>query len=165
MRHIAVIKLRYIGDTLLVTPVFAALRKAFPNSTLAAVVNQGTEAVLWNHPAIDEIIPINRTASLLRYAGDLQRIRRKHFDLAIDLTGADRSALIAFWSGAPVRLGYQGGGVVRSRILYNRLIAAHEGAMHKVDYHLAAIEAMGVPVSERAPRLFLSPEEMAKTAE
>jgi predicted lipopolysaccharide heptosyltransferase III len=164
MRSIAVIKLRYIGDTLLMTPVFDALRMAFPKAILAAVVNQGTEPVLWNHPAIDEVIPINRSASMFKYASELQRIRHKHFDLAIDLTGADRSALIAFWSGAPARLGYRGGGVVRSRLLYNQLITANEGAMHKVDYHLAAVEAMGLPVTERMPRLFLTSEEITRTA-
>jgi len=164
IRNVAVIKLRYIGDTLLTTPVFAALRDAFPNASLTAVVNRGTEPVLANHPAIDDIIPIDRSASYLKYAGDLLLIRRKQIDLAIDLTGADRSAFIAYWSGAPARMGYRGGGVLRKRIFYNVLIDAEEGALHKIDYHLAAVEAMGFPVKDRAPRLFLTGKEMAGTA-
>jgi len=161
---IAVIKLRYIGDTLLMTPVFDALRDAFPHASLAAVVNRGTEPVLVNNPSVDEIITVDRSSSYLKYIGDLRLIHQKRYDLVIDLTGADRSAFIAYWSGASVRMGYRGRGMVRNRIFYNVLVDANEGGLHKVDHHLAMIEAMGFPVKDRSPRLFLTRAETAMTA-
>jgi heptosyltransferase-3 len=158
--NIAVIKLRYIGDTMLITPVLDALRMAFPSAAITAVVNRGTEPVLVNNPSVDDIITIDRTAPQLKYAGDLQRIRRKQFDLAMDLTGADRSAFLAYWSRAPIRMGYRGGNLIRNHLFYNVLVDADALSMHKIDHHLAMVEAMGLPITNKIPRLFLTDEEI-----
>lgn len=165
IRNIVVIKLRYIGDTLLITPVLDALKEAFPHASIATVVNRGTEHVLFNNPAIDAIIPVDRTASFSKYAGDMRLIRNNHFDLAIDLTGADRSAFLARWSGAPVRMGYRGRSVLRNHIFYNVLVDAEEAALHKIDHHLAMVEAMGIPIHGRTPKLYLTDEELRSTAD
>jgi heptosyltransferase-3 len=165
IRNIVVIKLRYIGDTLLITPVLDALKGAFPNASIATVVNKGTEPVLLNNPATDAIIPVDRTASISNYASDMRLIRNSHFDLAIDLTGADRSAFLARWSGAQVRMGYRGHSFLRNHLFYNVLVDADEGALHKVDHHLAMVEAMGLPINDRTPKMYLTDEEMISTAD
>ena len=164
-RNIVVIKLRYIGDTLLITPVLEALKEAYPHASIATVVNRGMEDVLYNNPAIDAIIPVDRTASFLKYASDMQLIRKSHFDLAIDLTGADRSAFLTRWSGAPVRMGYRGHSFLRNHIFYNVLVDADERSLHKVDHHLAMVEAMGIPIKSRTPKLYVTDEEIRSTAE
>jgi ADP-heptose:LPS heptosyltransferase len=49
MRNILVIKLRYIEDVLLGTPVLLALRERFPEARLTMAVNRETENILkWN---------------------------------------------------------------------------------------------------------------------
>jgi heptosyltransferase-3 len=164
-RNIVVIKLRYIGDTLLITPVLDALKEAFPHASITTVVNRGTEHVLYNNPATDAIIPVDRTASFSKYASNMRLIRNRHFDLAIDLTSADRSALLARWSGAPVRMGYRGDSFLRNHIFYNVLVDADEGSLHKVDHHLAIVEAMGIPIHGRTPKLYVTDEEMRTTAD
>jgi lipopolysaccharide heptosyltransferase III len=165
IRNIVVIKLRYIGDTLLITPVLDALNEAFPQASIATVVNRGTEQVLFNNPATDAIIPVDRTASFSKYATGMRLLRNSHFDLAIDLTGADRSAFLVRWSGAPVRMGYRGHSFLRNHLFYNVLVDAEEGALHKVDHHLAMVEAMGLPINGRTPKLYVTDEEMVSTAD
>lgn len=163
IRKIVVIKLRYIGDTLLITPVLDALKEAFPHASIVTVVNRGTESVLYNNPAIDDIITVDRTASYTTYASDMQLIRKRHFDLAIDLTAADRSAFLARWSGAPLRMGYRGHSLARNHLFYNVLVDADEGALHKVDHHLAMLDAVGIPIKGRSPKIYLTDEEMQST--
>lgn len=60
-KKILVIKLRHIGDVLLTTPVFKALKENFPDSFVATLVNKGTEDVLENNPYLDEIITYDRS--------------------------------------------------------------------------------------------------------
>jgi len=67
--RILVIKLRYLGDVLLTTPVFDALRSRYPEAFIAAVVNKGTEDMLTKNPAIDHIFTLERDSRLF---SDLQ---------------------------------------------------------------------------------------------
>ncbi len=162
IKNILVIKMRYIGDALLTTPLLDTLKEAFPEASLSALVNRGTEAVLLGNPALREVLVFDRSMPTfpdqVRF---LQHIRRKKFDLVIDLTDADRSAFVAYYSGAPLRAGFVGGSLLRNRFLYNVLIEADGSALHKIDHHLAVAEAMGFPVSHRELKLFLTLEEIA----
>ena len=101
MTNILVIKLRYIGDVLLATPVLRALRERFPDAHLAMAVLRGTEDVLKGNPDLTEVVVVERggLATQFRF---LQSIRRRRFDCVIDLTDGDRSAILSWFSGAPV---------------------------------------------------------------
>src|SRR5207249_9938334 len=103
--RILVVKLRYVGDVLLATPVVSRLRESFPKAHLAMLVNPGTDDVVRDHPALDEVLVLER-GSLIRQWRFVRDLRRRHFDLVIDLTDADRSAIVSRLTGAAVRLGY-----------------------------------------------------------
>lgn len=152
-RKILVIKLRHIGDVLLTTPVFKALKENFPKSHISALVNKGTEAVLENNPFIDEIIPFDRDIKkkpiTLRFAkeiGFLRKIRKKRFDMAIDLTGGDRAAIISFFSGAKLRVGMKSKGFIGKAHLYTHLFDVN-GSRHVVLQNLEVIENMGLKIN------------------
>ncbi len=154
--RILVIKLRYVGDVLLATPVLSRLREGFPKAHLAMLVNQGTEEVVRGHPALDEVLILKR-GSMARQWRFVREIRDRRFDLVIDLTDGDRSALVSRLSGAPARLGYNSEGRWRGW-LYTRVIEADRFAMHTSRYHLAATEALGLTGSPPAPILTVDPE-------
>jgi ADP-heptose:LPS heptosyltransferase len=99
MTNILVIKLRYLGDVLLATPVLRALRERFPKAYLAAAVNRGTEDILKWNPDLDEVLVVERDG-LLPQLRLLSEVRRRRFDCVIDLTDGDRAA---FWRGAAAR--------------------------------------------------------------
>ncbi len=154
--RVLVIKLRYVGDVLLATPVLSRLREGFPKARLAMLVNAGTEEVGQGHPALDEMLVLER-GSLLRQWRFVRELRTRRFDLVVDLTDSDRSALLARLSGAPVRLGYNSEGRWRGR-LYTRIIRADRFAMHTLCYHLATTAALGLAGPPPAPVLTVAPE-------
>src|SRR5437667_8939945 len=103
--RILVIKLRYVGDVLLTTPVLSRLRESFPKAHLAMLVNPGTDDVVRDHPALDEVLILER-GNLARQWSFVRDLRWRRFDLVVDLTDADRSALLSWLSGSPMLLGY-----------------------------------------------------------
>lgn len=129
--NILLIRLRLIGDVVFTTPVIRALRRQFPQARLAYVVEPHAAAVVTGNPHLDELIVASAPDAPRRLLRDLalaRRIRSNRYDLVIDLHGGPRSALLAWLSGAPRRIGYEITGrgwmytdrVARSRTLQPR---------------------------------------------
>src|SRR2546426_8555718 len=154
--RILVIKLRYVGDVLLATPVLSRLRESFPKAHLAMLVNPGTDDVVRDHPALDEVLVLER-GNLARQWRFVRDIRRRRFDLVIDLTDADRSALLSWLSRSPMRLGYNSEGRWRG-LLYTQVVDADRFRMHTVRYHLKAVDALGLAGPPSAPILAVATE-------
>jgi predicted lipopolysaccharide heptosyltransferase III len=146
-------KLRYIGDVVLSTPLLPLLRKRFPEASLTVLVNPGTESVLLGNPHLEEILVIPR-AGWGSQLGFLQKLRQARFDGVVDLTDGDRSAFLAYWTGAGVRLGFNRENRWRGK-LYTRVLPSNYGSMHMVDYHAQALTGLGIsdPVGE--PEVYL----------
>ncbi len=151
--RILVIKLRYVGDVLLSTPVLTRLREGFPKAHLTMLVNDGTEGVVRGHPAVDEVLVVERRSLACDWRL-LRELRCRRFDLVIDLTDGDRSAILAMLSGAPVRLGYNSEARWRGR-LYTTVIQADRFKMHAVPYHLAATDELGLAGPLPSPSLIV----------
>lgn len=169
--RILVIKLRYIGDVLLSTPVIRNLRLHFPRAHLAMMVNAGTDAILRHNRCVDEVLaldrehlkswnPVARLEAPLRY---LRWVRTRRFDCVVDLTDADRSALLAYASGARTRVGFNAEGRWRGW-LYTHLGQAGCPRQHHVDYQLEALRALGLEIRNREIELPLSSAEEAAAA-
>lgn len=107
--RILLIRLRLIGDVVFTTPVVRGLRRRFPASHLAYVVEPAAAPVVADNPHLDEVIVAAAPGARRRALDDLalaRRLRRSRFDVAIDLHGGPRAAMLAFASGASRRIGY-----------------------------------------------------------
>ncbi len=156
-QKILLIKLRYIGDTINLLPATANIKKQLPHVHLSVMINTGAEAILKHSQYIDRLICYDRTemkynkSLLAKIKSNLHffnEIRKEKYDLVIDFTGADRTALITLLSGAKSRWGMKGGGPL-SKICYNHLIAADINNMHIVDYQFSALQQIGFAITDR----------------
>ncbi len=157
IKNFLVIKLRYIGDVLLSTPVLRGLKKNFPHARICALVNAGTEGILRRNPDINDIFLVPRSgwkAQLLF----LRNIRTQGFDCVVDLTDGDRSAFITAITGAPLRIGFN-----RERRwrgwLYSHVVKAPNEPMHMVDYHAQVLACLGIGTNVGEPELFIGEED------
>ncbi|OIP36731.1 MAG: putative lipopolysaccharide heptosyltransferase III [Deltaproteobacteria bacterium CG2_30_66_27] len=171
LRSIAVFMLRHIGDTLLSTPAFHALRAAFPSTRILAVVNEGTQEMLEGNPDIDEIVVFHRR---LRNEGGFGRwkeeaalvrsLRAFRPELAINLTEGDRGAFLSALSGARYRVGVTPNrkGFLGKEILFTHLCGPHDRYRHAVLRDLDVVAAAGIPPAGLRLRFSISDEDREK---
>jgi heptosyltransferase-3 len=157
-KKIMVLKLRHLGDVLLTTPVFRALREKFPGAELLAGVNAGTEAILKGSPLVARslAVPVRSRAAgglahLRAEIALVRQLRGERLDLVADLTGSDRSAILTRLSGAPMRWGYhRKKGFLGRNGLYTGSTRRKPG-VHVIEQQAAFLEHFGVPT--RSTRL------------
>lgn len=144
--RILLVRLRLIGDVVFTTPLVRALRRRYPDAHLAYVVEPGAVPVLRGNPHLDDIIEVPRRRGLDRLRDDLEAgrsLRRRRFDVAIDLHGGPRSAWLSFASGAPMRIGYR----TRGRSwMYTHAVPrpADLGPVHSVVKQWALLAPLGI---------------------
>ncbi|MEY3479394.1 MAG: hypothetical protein RIQ71_169 [Verrucomicrobiota bacterium] len=101
------VKLRHIGDALLLTPTLAAVKQALPRCEIWVVVRKGSEGILAGCPHIDQLrtamIPEHGAARDAHRGKDrklLGELRQAGFEHAFELSGGDRGRWMTLLSGA-----------------------------------------------------------------
>jgi lipopolysaccharide heptosyltransferase I len=112
-RRIALIKPSALGDIVHALPVLTAVRRRYPEAHITWVVSRTYEALLQGHPDLDETLPFDRSlfrggwlSGVRAYGRFLAGLRRRDFDLVLDLQGLLRSGLLTLATRAPRRVGF-----------------------------------------------------------
>jgi lipopolysaccharide heptosyltransferase I len=143
--RILIVRLSAIGDVIHGVPVLCALREALPSAFIGWVVEGRAGDVLEGHAALDELIRVPRRfwKSPIEIWKTRRRLKALKFDIAIDLQCLTKSALTAYVSGAPRRIGKSGEhGRELSRWIHNEFI--EPGGAHIIEHYLSMLEAVGV---------------------
>lgn len=110
---ILVINMLHIGDLLLATPVLRTLRENYPDAHIALLADAKIDGLVRYNKNIDDLISVdkkgyhNKLSNYLRLIGD---IRRRKFDLVINLHPNERASALAAFSGAKRIVGYSSPG-------------------------------------------------------
>ncbi len=168
--RILIIKPSSLGDIVHALPVLAALRARHPRARIAWLAGESFAPLLEGHPLLDDVIRFDRRRfgrmlqsprifwEFLRFVADL---RRRRFDLVIDLQGLVRSGFLAFASGARERIGF-----AKARELagafYSRRVRCPADDVHAVDRNLCVAAALGLPADTPGFPLALRPDEHAQ---
>src|SRR4051812_41944575 len=108
IRRLLIVKLSAIGDMVHALPVAAALSDAFSHLEISWAVEEMSAPMLTGNPYLKEVIVIpaewrvNRfsLASARRFRTMSRELQKRQFEVALDLQGLSKSALIAWASGA-----------------------------------------------------------------
>ena len=155
---ILVTRLRFMGDVILTTPVLAALRRAYPRASITYLAEWPYITLLEHHPAVDERLALRRDRRF-GSAEMIGRLLRRRFDLAIDLFGNPRSALLTFLSKASMRIG---GDFRGRRTFYTHRIRDDGSRKTAVQFHLNYLDPLAItPPAPSDPEIALTDEEIA----
>ncbi len=156
------IRLRSLGDTVLMTPGLEVVKRV-PGWEAAVVVEEPFDQILNGNPSLDRILALPRQGGKWRNrAGVIRRLRRWRPDLVIDLHGGTTSALMARLSAARLRIGY---GQSRSAGSYDLQVPDStqvwgKPQVHTVEHQLAPLKHLGFPIDPQpSPRVPVSPRE------
>src|SRR2546427_2373167 len=148
--RILIIKPSSLGDIVHALPAAAALRRLYPAAALTWLVKPEWSEILEGNPGIDEIVILPTSAR--RWLQTVRLLRAKQFDLVVDLQGLLRSGLLAWLTGAPMRVGYTAARE-GSWVFYTHRVPLPVAKapwrlldLHAVDRNLAVVASLGAEI-------------------
>lgn len=150
IERVAIVKLSSIGDVVHALPVSAALKRSFPHLRIAWITEERCAEMVTGNPYLHEVLTIPgkawrhgawhpRTWRQVRQTAEMLRSRR--FQLAIDLQGLLKSAVVAWLTGAPIRIGYHW--QREGAWLFNRVVPRQADSVHVVQEYLDVARFLG----------------------
>ncbi len=144
-KNILVINLMHIGDLMLVTPVLRTLRANYPSARLTLLADKKLRDLVEFNPHIDECMLIDKKGaddhfgSFFRF---ILGVRKKNFDLVINLHRNERASAIAAFSGAKRIVGYAKPGF---SLFFDEVLPNKKAIMHQIHSHFEVLtKACGV---------------------
>ncbi|BAM03587.1 glycosyltransferase family 9 protein [Phycisphaera mikurensis] len=102
-QRVLILRPSALGDVARTVPAVASLTRAFPRARIDWLVNRPFAPAIAQHPGLHAAIPFDRHRRR-SVPGLLADLRRRRYDLAIDLQGLARTGLLMAASGACVRV-------------------------------------------------------------
>ena len=136
-----------MGDVVMTLPAVRWLRNRFDGCHITYLTDAAFAKIIEQSGYVDTIETIDRRRfirsrsflpSVFSLFGIIWRLRRTRFDFAFDLQGFGETALLAYLSGAPVRIGRYKESFLRKRI-YTLHIDADWGRDHRCLFFLRAV--------------------------
>lgn len=157
INNILIVRLSAIGDCLQASPVAQKLRERFPNAYISWVVETKSKDAVIGNPYIDEAIVFEREEWMkeagqtkdyrtlfLRLKTFFAGLKSKKFDIALDFQGLLKSALVSYFSGAPVRVCYRDTKEL-STFFANKLITPEYALdIHKQQRYAGMLRFLGI---------------------
>ena len=167
-----VIKPSSLGDVIHALPFLNAVRESFPKAEIDWVISKNLKGLLEDNPLINDLIVLDKDSwksisKLPKTIAGIARLKRelkkKKYDIVIDLQGLLRSGLIARSTPAAMKVGFadsrEGSG-----LFYDKKIIT-DGSLHAVDKCLEAAKAIGAKVNKAKFPLYAGKEAKEKIRE
>jgi heptosyltransferase I len=161
IKRLLIVRLSAMGDVIHTLPAVRALREAFPQAYIGWLIEERWAELLcapgspWRgrrsalRPLVDEVHTVNLKAwgrspfsisTLQRAATVWNDVRDARYDVAVDMQGAIRSAVLARWSGARVVYGAAQPRESPASLWYTRKVIAR--GRHVIEQNLSVAEAL-----------------------
>jgi len=157
---ILVIKMRNIGDTLLMTPLLKNLKLNNPDSVLDVLINEESKSMLSFNNNIDNVILYPRKEiksskfKFLKEISFLIKVVKNNYDIIINLTEGDRGAIISLLSPKAKRYGYlPKSNFLRKFRLFDKVKEKFE-EIHAVERDLSFLDMIDYKVFEKKLEIF-----------
>lgn len=107
--RILVIQTAFIGDLIMSTPIFRALKEIYPNAEIDALVIPSSAVILKHNPFVNQIITFDKKSGffgkIISFFKTVSTLRKRKYDLAISIQYSITSSLLMLLSGISRRIG------------------------------------------------------------
>ena len=149
--RILLIKPSSLGDVIHALPVLCGLRRRYPEARIDWLIGTAFAELLAGHKDLDELVMFDRRrfgrlASNPRIAAEFFRfvrgLRRRHYDLVVDLQGLFRTGFLAWATAAGVRIGFHDARE-GAAVFYTHRLHVEDKDSHAVDKNCKVGEMLG----------------------
>lgn len=153
--RVLILRLSALGDVIFALETLRSLKAERPDLRVDFMVEDRWAAILRDHPDIDALIVFPRRHKL-RYLGHLLRLRRRRYDLLLDLHGILKSAVQVWFAKARLKVGYAPPGAKEgAHLAYHRRVALPQPLPHRADRGLFLLRELGLRGAPAQPILGL----------
>ena len=145
-----------MGDIILATPLFRWIRQSYPNACLNVLVKSEYESLFDNHPDVHEILTWPKKGGLKDLIYLQKKIRRRHYDVVIDIQANIRSHWLAMTSTARSIAYYRPQRLKRFLHIYLRCNFLRKSVPVTIRY-LESIKSLGILDDGSGAALFPTP--------
>lgn len=138
-----------IGDLVLTTPVFKAVREKFPKAWLSCLTLVENREIVEGNPYLDEVILYNKKGSEKSWLGNLlfaRMLSKKKFDVAIHFHATNRMHGLTWLAGIPHRIGWDR--KLSWALTYPVPETKKEGIKHEAHYNFDLLKFWDIPCPE-----------------
>lgn len=149
--------MKFIGDVVLTTPIIRAVREQYPDAYIAYLGDSEAVSLLEHNPHLNEIIVYDFSKpSIIEQPKVMLQLRKRKFEVALDLFSNPRSALLIYASGAKMRIGKD----VKGRgNLYTHRIQDDGTPKTAIEFHDQYLKPLGIEPKHFRTEIFLTDDE------
>ena len=156
VRRILTIHPNGLENLIFTLPALRALRESFPGARIGSVIPGSLQNLMEESPDVDDILA-RRHHGISSQTTLWVKLREQHFDMAICFSTSRHATLMAFASGAGVRVGFIGarlGKLLTQQVSKDTVVT--------VDTYLGLVQSLGCRICEHSYRdlLPLSPQSL-----
>ncbi|MCP4231366.1 MAG: glycosyltransferase family 9 protein [bacterium] len=141
---VLVVKMWAIGELVMATPAFAALREALPNAKITILTGRSAASIIKKSPCFDEVWIRPESVFLNKRITEMNRLRhrikKRKFDVIISLHHSWEFSLFLATAGVKHRVGFARGD---DGFAYTRKVPLVSG-LHQVEEYFELIRPFGV---------------------
>ena len=142
--NICIVMMSAVGDAVHVLPVINALKRTNPRTRITWVLQPGPAALVRGHRSVDEIVIFDRARGLAAFADVARELRKRRFDLVINLQVYFKAGIVTAFTHAPVKLGFDRGRARDLNWLFTNKKIPASPVQHVQDQYLEFLSALGV---------------------
>ncbi|MCF7873293.1 MAG: lipopolysaccharide heptosyltransferase II [Candidatus Omnitrophica bacterium] len=157
---ILLVEPNWLGDVILTTPAFKAIKEVYPKSFLAVVVARKAAPILENNPHIDKIFKLDEKKeerTIFSKIKFIKKIRTYQFDKAFLLHRSFTKTLLVFLAKTKEIIGYNY--KKRSLLLSKKIPVINKDSVHKQDYYLNILKISGINIDNKNCQVYLGKAE------
>lgn len=147
-----------IGDLVLSTPVFSAVRRRYPHARIEALTFIENRQVLEGNPYLDEVLLYDKKFSEKGLAGSLKfaaRLSKKKYDAVVHLHATNRMHWLTFLARIPLRIGWNRR--LAWALTHPHFYAKNQGRKHEAYYNFDLLKDIDVPLPQPLETYFPLP--------
>lgn len=153
MNNILVVNVNWLGDVVFSTPVFKAIKNAYPDARVCCLAVPRVQEVIKACPWVDEVLVYDEKSehwSPWAKLAVILTLRKRKFDAVFLLHRSMTRSLLVYLAGIRQRIGYAS---KKQRWFLTHKVRLEEEVLHRSDEYLKVIEGFGLTVNDRVCEL------------